>query len=245
MIMGGEADLVEVAHRLLARTRQLLRCQRGMMHALEEILTWMPVPAAAVPFNAQTMDTQIWRSVAQHASSSSGEQSARSEANDSTDLVGLEASAPVVMLQPGFPSSRRQLEEALPGLPLRTIAGLRRRAWRVNAAQVSGENNVSSATQVPADDDCDLYLIQTDTSSSVPLPPGCSDLPRLSGRGPGHQRRRHRAPRPLPVVRDPEWLRRGRTSELERPAEAESGSSRVLGEGRPESRRERSRSRDA
>ena len=244
MIMGGEADLVEVAHRLLARSRQLLRHQRGMLQALEEVLTWFPVPAAAVPFNAQTMDMQIWRSVTQAASSSSEEPSTQGEAVNSANLVGLDAAAPVVLLQPGFPSSSSQLGESLPGLPLRTIAGLRRRAWQVNAAHVSGTAPSSTQGQASESGDCDLYIIQTDTSSTVPLLPGCSELPRLSGRGPRHNRRRHRVPRPLPVVRDPEWLRRGRSSELaRRPAPGsergpESERSRV-------SRRARSRSHDA
>ncbi|CAE7941614.1 adkA [Symbiodinium sp. KB8] len=173
ILMGGEADLVEVLHRLLARARLLLRYQQNLALAIEEALGWFQTPPAAVPFNAATMETQIWRTVSQAASSESD-----------AELMGqgaANASAPVVLLQPGFPSSVAQLTEALPGMPLSTIAGLRRRAWRVNADNVVGAANPGEQSGTTEVADCDLYLLQTDPSTLVPLPTNCGALPRQSG----------------------------------------------------------------
>ena len=227
VLMGGEADLVEVAHRLLARTRLLMRYQQNLMVALEEALGWFQIPPTAVPFNAPTMETQIWRTITMAASSDS-------DAGVTVQGPAGEASAPVVLLQPGLPSSSDELAQALPGMSLSTVAGLRRRAWRINAGNIVGAAGADEPTGGSGGEDpgdCDLYLMQTDPSVPVAAPQHCAALPRQSGRGLRQHRRRQRAPRPLPVVRDPEWMRR---DGLPRRAEA-------TPELRP---RDRSRSRD-
>ena len=241
--MGGEADLVEVLHRLLARARLLLRYQQHLCLAVEEALGWLHVPPSAVPLNAATMDAQIWQTVSSVVSSTEGGVSGELQAS------ARNASAPVVLLQEGWPSSTAALQAAVPGMPLRVIAGLRRRAWQINAANVVGANSSSvenvtgpqgNPTMQSAEPgmDCDLYLVQTEPSSSLPPPDRCGPLPRLSGRGLQYQRRRHRAPRPLPVVRDPAWmLRQGRERVSATPESAASTSGSAV-------HRARSRSRD-
>ncbi|CAE7853740.1 unnamed protein product, partial [Symbiodinium sp. KB8] len=132
-----EADLVEVLHRLLARARLLLRYQQHLCLAVEEALGWLHVPPSAVPLNAATMDAQIWQTVSSVVSSTEGGVSGELQAS------ARNASAPVVLLQEGWPSSTAALQAAVPGMPLRVIAGLRRRAWQINAANVVGANSSS------------------------------------------------------------------------------------------------------
>ena len=229
VLMGGEADLVEVAHRLLARTRILLRYQQNLMVALEEALGWFQLPSTAVPFNAPTMETQIWRTISMAASSDG-------DAGLTVQGAAGEASAPVVLLQPGLPSSSEELAGALPGMSLTTAAGLRRRAWQINAGNIVGEGEPSGGHGDEDPGDCDLYLLQTDPSAPVSVPETCGALPRQSGRGLCQHRRRLRAPRPLPIVRDPEWMTRDGPSR--RPE--------ATPDSRPRDRhpRDRSRSRD-
>ena len=226
VLMGGEADLVEVAHRLLARSRLLLRYQQNLMVALEEALGWFQLPPAAVPFNAPTMETQIWRTISQAASS-------EGDAGVTVQGSAGEASAPIVLLQPGFPSTGEELSGALPGMSLTTAAGLRRRAWQINAGNVIGAGGPSGGHGADDPGDCDLYLLQTDPSSLVPVPENCGALPRQSSRGLRQHRRRLRAPRPLPVVRDAEWMTRDGSSR--RPE--------ATPDSRPRDRRQRDRSR--
>ena len=228
--MGGEADLVETLHRLLARARLLLRYQQHLSLAVEEALGWLQVPPTAVPLNAATMDAQIWRTIG-HVASAGENISGEIQEN------ARDASAPVALLQTGWPTTADQLQSAVPGMPLPVIAGLRRRAWRVNAATVLGscttaENVTVNGGEVEgpsglggAAADCDLYLLQTEPSSSLLPPERCGPLPRLSGRGLDQQRRRHRAPRPLPVVRDPRWMSR-RAREATESSDARSARSR-------------------
>ena len=189
------------------------------------------------------MDAQIWQTVSSVASSST-----EGEVSGELQASARNASAPVVLLQEGWPSSTAALQAAVPGMPLR-VAGLRRRAWQINAANVVGANSSSvenvtgpqgNPTMQSAEPgmDCDLYLVQTEPSSSLPPPDRCGPLPRLSGRGLQYQRRRHRAPRPLPVVRDPAWmLRQGRERVSATPESAASTSGSAV-------HRARSRSRD-
>ena len=72
MVQGNMVDTVEVLHRLLDRQRHLRHCDRLIGTALEELLFWLRVPLSARPFNARTMESQIWDTItdqARHGSS--------------------------------------------------------------------------------------------------------------------------------------------------------------------------------
>ena len=187
MTLSGEADVVEVLHRLLARSRLLLRYQQNLALALEEILRWLPVPTQSVPFNAPTIDAQLWQAVSHAASTGSTPASANPEGTPAS-------SAPLVLLQPRLPDDGEALRDALPGFSGRTIAGLRRRVWRQHVHGVAPSLAASDAVHAashPADPgDCDLYLLQADAGRPVPLSVAGLRLLVQSRRGVVQHRRR-------------------------------------------------------
>ena len=202
MQLATEADAIEVAHRLLARTRLLVRNQRLLIVALEETLAWMQAPANAAPLNGATMDNHIWRTVAREA--------ATGDDRPSSATSSAPFAPPAVLLQPGLPQTWAEVVQAVPGLRARSVVGLRRRVWRGHTAEVlrrSHPADIASMNQSAnplAPDDCELYLMQADPNRAVDPNFGGS-LPALPGRA-GHQaRRRHRVVRVPPPLRDPAW----------------------------------------
>ena len=202
MQLATEADAIEVAHRLLARTRLLVRNQRLLIVALEETLAWMRAPTNAAPLNGATMDNHIWRTVAREA--------AAGDDRPSSATSSAPFAPPAVLLQPGLPQTWTEVAQAVPGLRARAVVGLRRRVWRGHAAEVlrrSQPADIATTNQSAnplAPDDCELYLMQADPSRAVDPNFGGS-LPALPGRA-GHQaRRRHRTVRVPPPLRDPAW----------------------------------------
>ena len=230
MQLATEADAIDVAHRLLARTRLLVRNQRLLIVALEETLAWMQSPANAAPLNGATMDNHIWRTVAREA--------ATSDDRPSTATSSTAFAPPAVLLQPGLPRTWSEVVQAVPGLSARAVVGLRRRVWRNHATEVlrrssPGDTMTANRTANPlAPDDCELYLLQTDPGRAVE-PNFGGALPTLPGRAGFQARRRHRVARVPPPLRDPAWATWTSSSPSSRtPA------------GTPERARERSRSRD-
>ena len=230
MQLATEADALEVAHRLLARTRLLVRNQRLLMVALEETLTWMQAPANAVPLNGATMDNHIWRTVAREAATGDDRPSS---ATSSTPFA-----PPAVLLQPGLPRTWSEVVQAVPGLRARSVVGLRRRVWQSHMAEVLRRSNSADTTAVNqganplAPDDCELYLLQADPNRAVDPNFGGS-LPVLPGRAGFQARRRHRVVRVPPPLREPAWATWSSMSSSSRAPTTT-----------PERVRERSRSRD-
>ena len=230
MQLATEADAIDVAHRLLARTRLLVRNQRLLIVALEETLAWMQAPVNAAPLNGATIDNHIWRTVAREAATSDDRPSS---ATSSTPFA-----PPAVLLQPGLPRTWTDVVQAVPGLRARSVVGLRRRVWQRHTAEVlrrSGSADAVAANNSAnplAPDDCELYLLQADPGRAVDPNFGGS-LPVLPGRAGFQARRRHRVARVPPPLRDPAWA-----------AWTSVSSSSRAPTGTPERARERSRSRE-
>ncbi|CAE7632972.1 unnamed protein product [Symbiodinium sp. CCMP2592] len=154
LVYGSVADIVDVLHRLQARQRRLNHLGRLIGVAIEEALTWMPVPANSMVFNSPTMEMHIWGVVNQEANFGMGASSS------GTTQVSTTAAA---LLQPGLPEDLRSLWNSLPHMEPRTIVGLRRRAWRHNARALHVQDgHAIPEGWWPSEDDQVLYLIQTD-----------------------------------------------------------------------------------
>ena len=128
MVFANSADLVDVAQRLLARSRALVRNQRLLVDALEEMLLWFPVPPDAAAHNGPTIDVNVWRSVARNAA-----------VGDHGVGLATASSSEAVLLQPGLPGNLHELQRALPGVSPRVVAGLRRRLWQRHVATLYEE----------------------------------------------------------------------------------------------------------
>ncbi|CAE7871219.1 unnamed protein product, partial [Symbiodinium microadriaticum] len=189
MVFANAGDLVDLVHRLLARMRVLLRNQRLLQEAVEEVLLWFPAPPGSAALNSPTMEMNIWRSVATNAASSQGGS-------------GLPAasSSEAVLLQPGLPSSVEEAHAALPSLEPRVVASLRRRLWQRHMAVLharEGEDIPRSIRPLP---ETNLYLIQTDENVGVTVAPGNPPARAAPVRGEVHSRRRLRHPRRVPTA---------------------------------------------
>ena len=103
MNFANTADAVDVAQRLLAASRRLLRQQQRLNLALEEALLWFPVPPAAPVLNGPTMALNIVAEVM----------------GDSMDPPNVEAQneGVAVLLQPGLPPDGHAIRQRLPGWP--------------------------------------------------------------------------------------------------------------------------------
>ncbi|CAE7915720.1 pol [Symbiodinium necroappetens] len=64
LVYANTADVIDMAHRLLARSRVLLRNQRLLCEAVEEALLWFPTPPQAPALNSPTMDARLWGVIA-------------------------------------------------------------------------------------------------------------------------------------------------------------------------------------
>ena len=188
--MGNTADLVDVAQRLLARSRALLRHQQLLAAALEEMLVWMPVPPTAAVLNGPTMEAQVWQAVTRGVSGQGG------------DVAQNVVEHPAVLLQPGIPATWDAITRALPNTPPERILNFRRRLWRDPArrlcpASVRGDPGAMNLTQ-----DEDLYLLQVDESEMVTVPEWAAPVPTVPRRQEVAGRRRQRLPRPEPCFWD-------------------------------------------
>ena len=185
MVFANTADVVDALHRLLARSRALVRNQRLLLEALEEAVLWLPVPPSAPVLNGPTLDVEVWANVARLAGHADGA--------PPTSTVPVPRPAHAVLLQPGLPSNLSAIRDALPGLPDRDTAGLRRRLWRRHVAEqhVLAEGSAPSATASGEP----LFLVQTDESAAVPIPANHPPLRRVPRGQEVHQRRRLQHPR--------------------------------------------------
>eukprot|EP00439_Symbiodinium_sp_Y106_P029189 s4922_g3.t1 len=108
LVYGGLVDVVELIHRLQARQRHLRHCDRLLMDAIEEALSWIQVPLTTTPMNVGTFERNIWAAVTAEARFGSGTSSTQT-----SQMV----SAPSALLQGGFPTTLAQLQEVVPGAP--------------------------------------------------------------------------------------------------------------------------------
>ncbi|CAE7789713.1 unnamed protein product, partial [Symbiodinium microadriaticum] len=183
-VMGSTADLVDVAQRLLARSRTLLRHQQMLAAALEEMLVWMPVPPTAAVLNGPTMEAQVWQAVTRGVSGHGGA------------VAQNVVEHPAVLLQPGIPDTWEDITRALPNVPPDRILNYRRRFWRDHVRRLCPAT-VRGQSRLNLTHDEDLYLLQVvdvnvnlgptrkellvfgDTSHSVQL----YSYPALEGQG--------------------------------------------------------------
>ena len=173
MNFANTADAIDVAHRLLAASRRLLRQQQRLNTALEEALLWFPVPPAAPVFNGPTIALNVLAEVM-------GD-SARSQDLDHAD-TGV-----AVLLQPGLPSSGESVQQSLPGWSSSALQSFRRRLWRQHVRPLLPPG-------LPDMETPDLYLLQVNESVPVPLAPALPAPPALPHRGRVRSRRRGQLP---------------------------------------------------
>ena len=193
LVASGQADAVELVHHLLDRQRQLRHCDRLIQDAIEEAMRWFQLPRHAAAFNVGVHARNLWRVILAESAFGSGP----SRTSSSTW-----ANSPVVLVQPNHPDTVEALLAALPGTRERTIAGYRRRGWRRHVADVfAAQGRDVPLLDVPAADDCELYIVQADPESALVGWHGDVPLAR-SDRRARHSftagRRRLRAARPLP-----------------------------------------------
>ena len=199
MILANPEDVIDVAHRLLASSRDLVRRQRLFIAALEEVLLWLPNPGGQV-FNGRTIAQNIGDRVIEEAGYGDGR---------SLALRTLETSAPTVLLQPDLPADLGEVDAAVPNLGRSVVAGLRRRAWRRHMTHLYDQAGVEQPSS-PSDGGLgletetftDLFLIQATTGQQARAPEGCEPFPLLPRRGQAYHRRRLHAPRPQPGLRE-------------------------------------------
>ena len=165
-------DTVEVLRRLLDRQRYLRQCDRLTGIALEELLLWLRVPLSARPFNARTMEQQIWDTISEQA---------RHGSSRSVAALSVPREDPAVLLQPGMPTSMAEVTRAFdPAERPHTIAGLRRRAWRQHMETLHAQTGQALPEGCwPAEDDRRLLLLQTDEATEVTNFPASSILPHI------------------------------------------------------------------
>ena len=269
LVHGGQVDVIDFIRRLLDRQRKLRREAHLLGEALEEAISWLPVPQQSLPLNAAEYERQVYNYVAQ--------MTARGSAVGSTDPQPPNTSL-AVLLQPNFPEDIPAVAEALPGYSPSLVAGLRRRAWRDHLRRLQYTPDSSSSPR-RANHDRVLYLVQTDPSTPImnwphdtprPVPPqvlrenfGLANRRRLRVRRPSPrltgetapralQQRRRRARAAGPRAVHPHRRRRAgvprrRVSLLRRRVLPPLEPTRADPSGRPSGRqsRDRSRSRDA
>ena len=193
MVYANTGDVVDAAHRLLARARALVRNQRLLLEALEEVLLWLPTPPEATVLNGPTLDVEIWAQVARQAGHADG--LARPEGGPSGS-----GTPRAVLLQPGLARDLEGVAEAFPDLSPRQTAGLRRRLWRRDVAALHVE--AEGRAPVPLSSADPLFLVQTDESEAVPEE-AAEGPPRRVPAGRGvHDRRRQRQPRRVSLFAD-------------------------------------------
>lgn len=196
MAQTNPADVVEVLHQLLANARDLLRRQRLLNEALEEMLLWLPPTEDAPVLNGRAVAHSIEAAVIEEAGYGNG--TSMSERSYTVD-------APAVLLQPDLPATLQDVSRALPHLSRSSIAGLRRRTWRTHIADLHAREGV----EVPSSSDeginlvtetfTDLFLVQCTPGSEVTVPVGCPPFPVAPRRGAHPHRRRLHAARPCPT----------------------------------------------
>ena len=158
LVHGGLVDVVELIHRLQARQRHLRHCDRLLMDAIEEALSWIQVPLTTTPMNVGTFERNIWAAVTAEARFGSGTSSTQT-----SQMV----SAPSALLQGGFPTTLAQLQEVVPGAP-QVVAGYRRRAWQRHVDGLyRDEGCEAQGAMGVAGEDRDLFLIQYDDDRNL------------------------------------------------------------------------------
>ena len=190
MVFANTADVIDTLHRLLARSRALVRHQRLLLESLEEVAHWLPAPPTAPVLNGPSLDAAIWQNVARNVPHADGMHPGQVDGGNGT----LPSPAPLaVLLQPGLPEDLQTLDRALPSVPTAQVAGLRRRLWRHHV----GRLHVQSGRELPQAENTStpLFLVQTNEEEMVPQHSG--DAPHLAvpnGRV-VHSRRRLHPPR--------------------------------------------------
>ncbi|CAE7035235.1 unnamed protein product, partial [Symbiodinium sp. CCMP2592] len=194
MLHSTVADAVQVVRRLLAHHRHLQHCSRLTVDAVEEALLWIPVHTTAVSMNSDMQARAILAEIARQATFGSGA---------SSSGMSHWVRAPLVLLQPGFPVDLSRLAEAFPSTAPSTVAGYRRRTWRLHVRHLYDmAGQVCPVGAWPAEDDRCLYILQEDTAVEVPNWPELElpePLPTESGVMLQVGLRRHRRPRLRPL----------------------------------------------
>ena len=193
-ILAGGVDRVQILQRLLERQRYLLHEQRLLNEALEELAFWLPHASAAIPFNAAGMEWTIWQSVQREAQFGSAR---------STSSTSRFALTPSFLLMPELPRSTEAVwQQFPPETPRSVIAGYRRRVWRSHLLRLHEHEGL--APPEPARSAEPLVILQRDETRPVRNLPTGEAVPgirRLNSTG-AYGRRRHRQPRPAPLLRD-------------------------------------------
>ena len=223
LALANPSDVLDVAHRLLANTRDLVRRQRLFVEALEEVLRWLPRPDNLQVLNARTIAHNLGDRVLEEAGYGEGR---------SLALHPAEVDTPAVLLQPNLPSTLEAVDAALPHLSRSTVTGLRRRMWRQHVANLY-EQQGERPPPTPSDDGLslvtetftDLFLVQGAGGAAAEVPPNCPPFPVLPDPGrPSHRRRLHR-PRAPPRLAERCHFR---PTEGSRPSTTESEAVREL-----------------
>ncbi|CAE7039107.1 SSB, partial [Symbiodinium sp. CCMP2592] len=153
LVQGNMVDSIDVMRRIMDRQRHLRHCDRLLAVALEEALQWIRLPIHAVPYNARSMELEIWRMVTEQA---------QHHSSISAPSAVMPAIDPAFLLQPDLPTSLDELHQAfLPNEGAHTVAGFRRRGWRQHVRllyQASGRNVPEG--HWPSEDDRRLLLLQ-------------------------------------------------------------------------------------
>ena len=191
LVHGDLVDVVELIAGLLDRQRHLRHMDNLIRDAIEEALLWIPMPLSSTPMNANTFQRNIWGAIARESEYGSGPSS-----STTSQLV----TSPSVVLG-AFSATVDELRQLLPDRTASTVAGYRRRAWRVHAGRLlEGQGRLPSAgSNQEREVDSDLFLTQADPTRGIAGWPAGASQPvsrRLGARNPG--RRRLRGPRPPP-----------------------------------------------
>ena len=104
VIHGGQADVLDLARRLLDRQRQHHHRLRLLGDAIEETLQWVHLPLPATPLNGAAMERQVMAVVETQAAFGS---------STSATVPDRVASSPILLLRPGLPDTVAQVRRAL------------------------------------------------------------------------------------------------------------------------------------
>ena len=156
---GNDADVIDLLRRLLDRQRVLNRYQAHVTVALEECLTWLRRSRHGLALNAATMESRLWGVI--------GRETATGDVTSALGCTGL-AEPHVALLHPGFPLNLDDVANILPGVEPTAVAGLRRRAWRAHVATLhQAAGRAVPSGRWPAEDDRDLFLVQTNADEEL------------------------------------------------------------------------------